>query len=192
MRNEDILLDYELDEYLDTERRLERLDRRLRIRKAVSVSLVAVLLCCLVAYAVRLESKISLLSEMTPVIIYMNTEETSVAETNSDEMNKAVTGESSFEFTSEEQSGNSSVAVTENRESTSDVNVNEGTVPETDEHTVDASSADSQKNTYQYYVTKTGSKYHIDGCKHLSKSKIPLSYDEISEKGYKPCSNCIP
>ncbi len=42
-----------------------------------------------------------------------------------------------------------------------------------------------------YYVTKTGKKYHVDGCRSLSQSKIQISYSNAVSKGYKPCSACI-
>ncbi len=42
------------------------------------------------------------------------------------------------------------------------------------------------------YITKSGSKYHVDGCRHLSKSKIPISLKEAKAQGYEPCSVCNP
>ena len=42
------------------------------------------------------------------------------------------------------------------------------------------------------YVTKTGKKYHRDGCRYLSKSKIPMSLKDAIAKGYTPCSVCKP
>jgi competence protein ComEC len=41
------------------------------------------------------------------------------------------------------------------------------------------------------YVTKTGSKYHCEGCRFLSKSKIPIGLEEARKK-YEPCSVCKP
>lgn len=41
------------------------------------------------------------------------------------------------------------------------------------------------------YVTKTGEKYHRDGCRYLSKSKIPISLSD-AKSGYGPCSVCNP
>ena len=41
------------------------------------------------------------------------------------------------------------------------------------------------------YATKTGSKYHRDGCRYLSKSKIPMSLSK-AKKVYSPCSVCKP
>jgi competence protein ComEC len=42
------------------------------------------------------------------------------------------------------------------------------------------------------YITKTGEKYHRDGCKSLSKSKIPSTVEEAKEKGLTPCAICKP
>jgi Predicted hydrolase (metallo-beta-lactamase superfamily) len=42
------------------------------------------------------------------------------------------------------------------------------------------------------YITKSGTKYHADGCSSLSKSKIPISLTDAKSKGYTPCSLCNP
>jgi competence protein ComEC len=42
------------------------------------------------------------------------------------------------------------------------------------------------------YVTKSGKKFHRENCTALSKSKIPLLFEEASEKGYTPCGICNP
>ena len=42
------------------------------------------------------------------------------------------------------------------------------------------------------YVTKTGSKYHNDGCRYLSQSKISIDLSAAIAKGYGPCSICKP
>jgi len=42
------------------------------------------------------------------------------------------------------------------------------------------------------YITKTGEKYHSDGCQYLSKSKIAISLDDAKAEGYTPCSKCNP
>jgi hypothetical protein len=41
------------------------------------------------------------------------------------------------------------------------------------------------------YVTKTGTKYHRDGCRSLSQSKIPMKLSEAARR-YEPCSICKP
>lgn len=55
----------------------------------------------------------------------------------------------------------------------------------------DFSDVKSIKIPVVYYVTKTGEKYHVDGCRSLSKSKIQISYNNAVARGYKPCSSCI-
>lgn len=40
------------------------------------------------------------------------------------------------------------------------------------------------------YITRTGEKYHEEGCHHLKKSKIGIDLQEAIEKGYEPCKNC--
>ncbi|MGI5849246.1 MAG: hypothetical protein ACOX8Q_04125 [Christensenellales bacterium] len=41
------------------------------------------------------------------------------------------------------------------------------------------------------YVTKSGTKYHKEGCTYLSSSKIPMSLDQAVEQGNEPCSKCF-
>ena len=42
------------------------------------------------------------------------------------------------------------------------------------------------------YITRTGSKYHSDGCRYLSRSCIPIALSEAKSEGYSPCSVCDP
>ncbi len=42
------------------------------------------------------------------------------------------------------------------------------------------------------YITKTGEKYHRDGCSSLRKSKIEITLSEAVSRGYGPCKNCNP
>jgi hypothetical protein len=42
------------------------------------------------------------------------------------------------------------------------------------------------------YITKSGSKYHADGCRYLSKSKIEISLGDAVARGLTPCSVCNP
>lgn len=53
-----------------------------------------------------------------------------------------------------------------------------------------ASKASSTTNPQTVYVTKTGKKYHNDGCSSLKKSKIAMSLSETEAEGYTPCKNC--
>ncbi|MDQ7094244.1 hypothetical protein REC12_11650 [Desulfosporosinus sp. PR] len=46
--------------------------------------------------------------------------------------------------------------------------------------------------TLTVYITKTGKKYHRDGCRYLSKSRIPISLSDAESEGYEPCSVCNP
>ena len=41
------------------------------------------------------------------------------------------------------------------------------------------------------YVTRTGQKYHRDGCRYLSRSKIAMSLKEAAKR-FTPCSVCRP
>jgi hypothetical protein len=52
-------------------------------------------------------------------------------------------------------------------------------------------SAQSQNN-YTVYITKTGEKYHRDGCQYLRQSKISISKSDAVNAGYTPCSRCNP
>lgn len=42
------------------------------------------------------------------------------------------------------------------------------------------------------YITKTGSKYHREGCSSLRSSSIPISLSEAKQRGYEPCKICKP
>lgn len=42
------------------------------------------------------------------------------------------------------------------------------------------------------YITKSGKKYHRDGCSSLRKSKIAISRSDAIKKGYEACKNCKP
>ena len=45
---------------------------------------------------------------------------------------------------------------------------------------------------YTVYITKTGEKYHRDGCRYLKKSKIAIDKSSAINQGYTPCSVCHP
>lgn len=40
------------------------------------------------------------------------------------------------------------------------------------------------------YITKTGEKYHRDGCRYLSRSRIQTTLKVALERGLGPCSVC--
>lgn len=42
------------------------------------------------------------------------------------------------------------------------------------------------------FVTRTGRKYHRDGCRYLSKSRIPIGLADAKASGFTPCSVCAP
>lgn len=50
----------------------------------------------------------------------------------------------------------------------------------------------SKNNSETVYITKTGKKYHRDGCSSLSKSKISISLSDAKKKDYEPCKKCNP
>lgn len=51
--------------------------------------------------------------------------------------------------------------------------------------------AETQNKSSTVYITKTGAKYHRDGCRYLSKSKISISLPN-AKSSYSPCSVCNP
>lgn len=53
-----------------------------------------------------------------------------------------------------------------------------------------ASSASNEPQGQMVYVTRTGKKYHRDGCTHL-RSRIPISLKEAKVR-YSPCKVCMP
>jgi len=62
---------------------------------------------------------------------------------------------------------------------------------ETTENITQSTTKDDTNNII-VYITKTGEKYHKDGCRYLSKSKIPIELSEIKGSKYTPCSVCNP
>jgi hypothetical protein len=41
------------------------------------------------------------------------------------------------------------------------------------------------------YVTKSGKKYHKEGCSYLKSSKIMMSLEQAVMEGKEPCSKCF-
>jgi hypothetical protein len=46
--------------------------------------------------------------------------------------------------------------------------------------------------TQTVYVTRTGKRYHRDGCRYLAMSKIPIGLKDAKAQGYTPCKVCHP
>ena len=42
------------------------------------------------------------------------------------------------------------------------------------------------------HITRTGKKYHSDGCRYLAASKIAISLKDAKAKGYTACKVCHP
>ena len=56
----------------------------------------------------------------------------------------------------------------------------------------ETNAAASNDNTSQkVYITRTGSKFHRDGCSYL-KSRIESTVSEAKAMGLGPCSRCKP
>lgn len=48
------------------------------------------------------------------------------------------------------------------------------------------------QQTTLVYITRTGTKYHSDGCRHLQHSKYSMTLGEALEEGFEPCKVCDP
>lgn len=57
--------------------------------------------------------------------------------------------------------------------------------------TMPAPSAIVTRAEATVYVTRTGHKYHRDGCRSLSKSKIPMKLSD-AQKSFTACKVCRP
>ena len=42
------------------------------------------------------------------------------------------------------------------------------------------------------FVTRTGKKYHLDGCQYLRRSRIPVTVKDAKANGYAACKVCRP
>ena len=68
-----------------------------------------------------------------------------------------------------------------------------GTKLETDNSRDDSAEPSSSPGfPTTVYVTKTGTKYHREHCKHLARSTMELSLDVAKQRGYEPCGECRP
>jgi hypothetical protein len=58
-------------------------------------------------------------------------------------------------------------------------------------HAFVAVAAQADPSTITVYITKTGEKYHRDGCRYLSRSRIAMSLKEAAKR-FEPCKVCRP
>ena len=47
-----------------------------------------------------------------------------------------------------------------------------------------------QKKECTVYSTKTGQRYHRDGCSSLRRSRIPMNRTDAIKRGLTPCKRC--
>lgn len=52
--------------------------------------------------------------------------------------------------------------------------------------------AQQDNQTQTVYITRTGKKYHLDGCQYLTAGKIAISLKDAKAKGYTACKVCHP
>lgn len=52
----------------------------------------------------------------------------------------------------------------------------------------------SQRNKVEQtvYITRTGERYHLGGCRYLRQSKIAIKKSDAIARGYTPCKVCRP
>jgi competence protein ComEC len=55
-----------------------------------------------------------------------------------------------------------------------------------------ATQSQQDPKTLTVYITRTGKKYHRDGCRYLGASKIPISLKDAKAKGFTACKVCRP
>ena len=55
-----------------------------------------------------------------------------------------------------------------------------------------AVGAQQDPATITDYITRTGEKYHRDGCRYLRQSRIATTLHEAVNRGFGPCSVCKP
>jgi competence protein ComEC len=50
----------------------------------------------------------------------------------------------------------------------------------------------SSNDNVTVYITRTGEKYHVYGCRSLRRSCIPIKLKDAKAQGYTPCHICNP
>jgi hypothetical protein len=51
-------------------------------------------------------------------------------------------------------------------------------------------AAKSERQECVVYVTRTGARYHMGGCRYLRRSRIPMTKPDAQKAGYTPCRVC--
>ena len=64
--------------------------------------------------------------------------------------------------------------------------------PDTTPKPTKAPQSSIQKSGATVYVTNSGKRFHRATCGSLSKSKIPILYEEAIDQGYTACGTCKP
>ncbi len=96
-------------------------------------------------------------------------------------------------ISSQETSIKSDTIPTNNQDATSTSTTTQTSKASTNTQNVAASpSSQANDDDITVYITKTGTKYHVYGCRSLSKSKIPVSLAAAKARGYEPCGICHP
>lgn len=75
---------------------------------------------------------------------------------------------------------------------TTTANKNKTTHSETTIEPETTTTSFDDTDSYEVYITNTGSKYHRGTCSYLRRSKIGISKDDAIAQGYTPCSRCHP
>jgi len=52
--------------------------------------------------------------------------------------------------------------------------------------------AQQDSQTQTVYITRSGKKYHLDGCRYLAASKTAIRLKDAKAKGYTACKVCHP
>ena len=169
----------------------------------VAISLIAVLIM-----GINLEVKMSKLSEIEPVVVF--TPESTVTQHNDATFASDITETVNHlldQITSEAETTQACTELTlcpteavSTQASSADSSIGDSTVeqpvvssPVLPEAEVEQSTTKATVNPeeVELFVTKSGTKFHIAGCAYLSKSCIPITYQDAIEKGYSPCSRCF-
>ena len=59
-------------------------------------------------------------------------------------------------------------------------------------HAQQGKTAQQEQKTETVFITRTGKRYHRDGCRYLASSKIPVSLTGAKARGYTACKVCHP